>query len=83
MPAQRHPTLSTATQRRLVHHLMTGHPMPWHLEIDWTVEVTDSKGEIVIKCMHVDEANEIIELATALAVEDSKFREEFERLIAE
>lgn len=42
-------TLSTATQQLLVRHLTMGHPFPWHLEFDWTVEVTDAAGGIVIK----------------------------------
>lgn len=76
-------TLSDATQRCLVRHLMLWHPLPWRLEFDWTVEVTDAKDAIVIKCMHVDEANEIIALANFLAVGDNAAREEFEKLLAE
>lgn len=75
-------TLSESTQRRLVRHLMTGHPLPWRLEFDWTVEVTDANGAIVIKCIHADEANEIVTLANFLAVGDNAAREEFERLLA-
>lgn len=55
--------LSTAAQRRIVRHLMTGHPLPWRLELDWAVEVTDANSAIVIQCMDVNEANEIIHLA--------------------
>ncbi len=75
-------SLSESAQRRLVRHLMTGHPMPWRLEFDWTVEVTDANDAIVIKCMHVDEANEIIALANFLDAGDRAAREEFERLLA-
>lgn len=76
-------SLSESAQRRLVRNLMTGHPLPWHLEFDWTVEVTDADQAIVIKCMHVDEANEIIAMAAFLAVGDDAARVEFERLLAE
>jgi hypothetical protein len=75
------PPLSDSAQRRLVRHLMTGHPQPWRLEFDWTVEVTDANDVIVIKCMHVDEANEIVALAAFLAVGDDAARIEFERLL--
>lgn len=68
--------LSWATQRRLVRHLMTGHPLPWRLEFDWTVEVTDANDAVVIKCMHVDEANEIVALASLLAAGDLAAGEE-------
>lgn len=75
------PPLSDAAQRRLMRHLMTPHPLPWRLELDWTVEIIDSAGAIVIKCMHVDEALEIIALAKFLAAGDNATREEFERLL--
>ena len=75
--------LSAATQKLLIRHLTTGHPLPWHVELDWTVEVTDAAGAIVIKCMHIDQANEIIELAKLLAEEDAIAREEIERMLQE
>ena len=76
-------TLSTAAQQLLVRHLTIGHPFPWHLEFDWTVEVTDAAGRIVIKCMHIDQANEIIELAGLLATQDAIAHEEIERMLQE
>lgn len=62
-----HQALSEGAQRCLVRHLMMGHPLPWRLEFDWTVEITDVNNVVVIKCMHVDEANEIVGLAKLLA----------------
>ena len=73
--------LSTATQQLLIRHLTIGHPLPWHLEFDWTVEVTDAAGGIVIKCMHIDQANEILELARLLAEQDAIAHEEIERML--
>lgn len=72
-----HPSflLTENAQRRLVHHLMMGHPLPWRLEFDWTVEIKDANNVVVIKCMHVDEANEIVALAKFLAIGDSGARE--------
>ena len=75
--------LSTTTQQLLVRHLTMGHPLPWHLEFDWTVEVTDAAGGIVIKCIHIDQANEIIELARLLAEQDAIAHEEIERMLRE
>ena len=58
--------LSEGTQRHLVRYLMLEHPLPWRLEFDWTVDITDVNNVTVIKCMHVDEANEIVALAKFL-----------------
>lgn len=77
------PPLSDSAQRLLVRHLMAGHPLPWRLEFDWTVEITDANDAVVIKCMHVDEANEIVAMAAFLAVGDNAARIELERLLAE
>jgi len=82
-PVSKSLALSESAQRRLVRHLMIGHPLPWSLEFDWTVEITDANNAIVIKCMHVDEALEIVGLAKFLTVDDNAAREEFEHLLSE
>jgi hypothetical protein len=39
------------------------HPLPWRVEQDWTNEVTDADGNIVVKCQTAEEAQAIIDLA--------------------
>ncbi len=74
-------TLSVNAQRSLVYNLMLKHPLPWHIEFGWTAEVVDACGATVIKCMHADEAGEIVTLASELDVALKQAREEFEDMI--
>lgn len=39
------------------------HPLPWRIELDWTVEVHSSDGYIVAKCSTYEEAESVIEWA--------------------
>lgn len=39
------------------------HPLPWRIEIDWTVEVHALDGHIVAKCSTYKEAESVIEWA--------------------
>lgn len=73
--------LSESTQRRLVGHVMSGHPLPWTIEIDWTVEVIDALGGVVIKCMNTDEANEIMASAVSIASADAAAQGELEKIV--
>ena len=42
------------------------HPLPWRVEQDWTSEVTDADGTIVVKCQTAEEARAIIDLTVRL-----------------
>lgn len=73
--------LSESAQRRLVGHVMGGHPLPWTIDLDWTVEVVDALGGTVIKCMNTDEAAEIMALAVSIASDDAVAKAELESII--
>lgn len=76
------PSMSAAAQDSLVSHLLLWHPLPWRLEFDWSVEVTDSNNVTVIKVSHVNEANEIIAFAKFLVEDSAATCAEFEQLLA-
>lgn len=63
---------------RLIFDKLLNHPLPWTPEQDWTIEVTDAKGRIVLKCINYAEANELIDLATQLDKELRDTRAEME-----
>lgn len=67
--------------RFLVRPLLARHPLPWRLEFDWTVEVTDAKDQIVMKLPHVNEATELIAFAQELAVYDARGAEEVRKIM--
>lgn len=46
--------------RRMVQYAMLSHPLPWHIEEDWTKEVSAADGFIIVKCMTMAEAATII-----------------------
>jgi hypothetical protein len=41
--------------------------LPCSVEHDWTVEIHDAKGEIILKCMTRGETDELISMATQYA----------------
>lgn len=55
--------LSIDVQRELVEDLLFRHPLPWVIEHDWTVEVTDKNGRVVGKFMSNSDARNLIEFA--------------------
>jgi hypothetical protein len=56
--------------RQFVRPLIAKHPLPWCIEQDWTLEITDNQGAIVFKCMRSIEAIALIELAEELNKDD-------------
>ena len=75
--------MSPELARHLVRPMIEKHPLPWRLEFDWTVEVTDSKDRIVIKLPSVDLATELITFAQELAAYDAQGAEEVRKLMRE
>jgi hypothetical protein len=57
---------------RMILNAITNHPLPWTVEEDWTMEVTDASGHIVVKCQSAEEASAIINLAQELNEELAK-----------
>lgn len=43
------------------------HPLPWHINSDWTEEVITSDGYCIAKCQTVEEAVSIIAVAIVAA----------------
>ena len=62
----------------LVSEFLLKHPLPWHIEQDWTLEVIDSNGNIVIKCMSYADAQAIVDEAIRLDDEKIAFETTFE-----
>lgn len=56
--------------KRLVARLVAQYPLPWHVDVDWTVEVLTEKGDCVMKCMDDEQVNALITLAEQVAKED-------------
>lgn len=67
--------------RHLVRPLIRKHPLPWRVEYDWTVEVYDAKGQIVIKLMTAVQAQELIDFAIELAAYDARGEVEVKKLL--
>lgn len=63
--------------------MIAKHPLPWHIDIDWTVEVYDAKDRLVIKLMNAAEAQELIDFATELAAYDARGEAEVKKLLAD
>lgn len=49
----------------LVNRLLGGHPLPWRVDYDWSVEVYDAKNVIVMSFPDAALAAELMEAATA------------------
>ena len=69
--------------RHLVRPLIAKHPLPWRVEYDWTAEVYDAKGRIVIKLMNGGQAEELIAFATELAAYDARGEAEVKKLLSD
>lgn len=75
--------MSPDLENQLISQLIMDHPLPWSIEHDWTVEVRDAKGVIVIKLRTHDEANELIALAVARQEEFNRADAEIEKMLAD
>lgn len=49
--------------RQFVTSVIDCHPTPWRVEQDWTWEVTDAYGYVVMKCMTEAQARALVDLA--------------------
>lgn len=67
MSSASRPQLSPKLTERLPGHLILHHSLPCSVEHDWTVEIHDAKGEIILKCMTRGETDELISMATQYA----------------
>lgn len=54
--------------RALVFHLVCEHPPPWRVEQDWSFEVIAADGHVVAKCSASQDAEAIVEIASAIVV---------------
>jgi hypothetical protein len=69
--------------KRLVDNLLDSHPLPWRIEWDWTCEVIDARGHVVLKCPTAKDADELIALGQSVASENEARHREVEALLAE
>jgi hypothetical protein len=76
-------SIEISLQAKLVRELLWKHPLPWRIEEDWTLEVTDVNHHVVLKCMTVEEANELIGFAKHVAAESAKNKADVEQILAE
>lgn len=70
-------------QEQLVAALLAAHPLPWHIEYDWTTEVIDTKGNCVMKLMSGMDARAFITFAEAYAKEQVAVAAEVARILQE
>jgi hypothetical protein len=75
--------VSPELARYLVRPLIAKHPLPWRLDYDWTVEVYDAKGQLVMKLMNATQALELLTFATELAAYDAAGEAEVKKLLAD
>lgn len=75
--------MSPELARYLVLPLISKHPLPWRVDHDWTAEVFDAKGQLVIQLMTDAHALELIEFATELSASDAQGAVEVKKLLAE
>ena len=75
--------MSPDLARHLVRPLITKHPLPWRLEYDWTVEVYDAKGGLVMKLMNDTQAQELLAFVTELAAYDARGEAEVKKLLGD
>lgn len=61
---ERPPSDDECLLRMLVDQLLLPmHPLPWHIEHDWTWEVHDERNKVVLKCQTAAQAERLIKLA--------------------
>ena len=75
--------MSPDLARHVVRPLIRKHPLPWRLEYDWTVEVYDAKGGLVMKLMNDAQAQELLAFATELAAYDARGEIEVKKLLGD
>lgn len=75
--------MSPDLARHLVRPLIAKHPLPWRIDYDWTVEVYDANGGIVMKLMNDAQAQELLAFATELASYDAQGDVEVKKLLAD
>lgn len=73
--------MSPELERSLVLRLVDDRPLPWSIEVDWTVEVRDAKGGLVAKVMTTQLAEELVEIATRASEEFEAGLKEVEDLL--
>lgn len=61
---------------RLVEQLIERHPLPWTIDLDWTVEMHDARGVCFLKFRTQAAADALIEHATRLDADHKKAAEE-------
>jgi hypothetical protein len=49
--------------RQLLSNMVIEHPLPWKVEQDWTWEVYDASGKLVVKLGSYDAATTLLEKA--------------------
>lgn len=57
----------------LITPLMKDHPRPWRIEQDWTWEVYDASGGLVLKCMSPVEASLLCDLVKKYDADEKEF----------
>lgn len=75
--------MSPDLARHLVRPLIAKHPLPWRLDYDWTVEIYDAKGGLVMKLMNDTQAQELLAFAIELAAYDAQGEAEVKKLFAD
>lgn len=75
--------MSPDLARHLVRPLIAKHPLPWRLDYDWTVEVYDAKGCLVMKLMNATQAQELLAFATDLAAYDARGEAAVKKLLGD
>lgn len=75
--------MSPELARHLVRPLIAKHPLPWRLDYDWTVEVYDAKGGLVMKLMNDTQAQELLAFATELVAYDAQGEIEVKKLLGD
>jgi hypothetical protein len=65
--------------RYFVRQAIDQHPLPWRVDRDWTYELIDRDGELVVKCQTPEDAYGLIELAFQLNAESKTFAETLEK----
>lgn len=78
------PEIPTLLALEVLHYLVHGkiveHPLPWKIETDWTTEVHDAHGKIVMKFPNGLLAEAFIKLATVIDRDNKAFDKEFEEM---
>jgi hypothetical protein len=69
--------ISGSLARWLVRPMLSKHPLPWRIEQDWILEVTDANHKIVIKLPDHVSAVELIAFAEDLEADEQKALREF------